>query len=118
MRILDFWREGPGRGAKRRERSIAPARNELLRGGSPRCRETAGRPCTSSSRLEPAINSLFLANDSSDGTLSLSRGWGTFGELEKGVYMDILPLDLKNGSRDIRALILDVPKMDKFLEVL
>ncbi|MEJ1287939.1 hypothetical protein NN561_018966 [Cricetulus griseus] len=54
MRILDFWREGPGRGAKRREGSIAPARNELLlRGGWPRRGEAAGQPCG------PAVRSKF-----------------------------------------------------------
>jgi hypothetical protein len=97
MRILDFWREGPGRGAKRRERSIAPAQNELLHGGLPCYRETVGQPCTLSSRLEPAINSLFLATGVSGGTLSLSRGWEVFGNLEKGEYVEILPLDLKTG---------------------
>lgn len=106
MRILDFWREGPERGAKRRERGIAPARNELLHGGLRRCRETAGRPCTPSSRLEPAINSLFLANDFSGGTLSLSREVGRFRQLrERHVYGNSI-FRSKNRSRESRILIL------------
>lgn len=77
MRTLDFWRGGPERGAKRRERSIAPARNELLLpGGWQWSGEAAGPRCTPSARLEPAINSLFLASGFSGGPLLRSRREG------------------------------------------